>query len=188
MNGPLFDRRRLRLRPLAERRNKLEFPRDAVFPDRRPGPLSAASAALLGEAARRIRAARAAGRPVICAFGAHTIKNGLGPVLINLLEGGWLTHLATNGAGIIHDWEIAFQGRTSEDVRENVGRGEFGTWDETGRYIGLGLLVGAHDGLGYGESIGRLIEQQGLVVPAQDELAGSRCPVRRAARQGARRR
>jgi hypothetical protein len=170
MNTPQFDRRRLRLRPLSERKNRLAFPRDAVFPGRQPGELPAPSAAVLRETVARIRAAREAGRPVICAFGAHTIKNGLGPVLIRLVEEGWLTHLATNGAGIIHDWEIAFQGQTSEDVRENVGRGEFGTWDETGRYIGLGLLVGAYRGLGYGESIGRLIEEQGLEIPAAAEL------------------
>ena len=94
----------------------------------------------------RIRAARAAGRPVMCAFGAHTIKNGLGPVLMRLIEQGWITHLATNGAGIIHDWELAYQGRTSEDVRANMPHGEFGTWDETGRFINLALLVGAWRG------------------------------------------
>jgi hypothetical protein len=161
------------MRPLAERKNKLEFPRDAVFPGSAHGRLEGSAAEVLGQTASRIRAARAAGRPVICAFGAHAIKNGLGPVLIRLLEGGWLTHLATNGAGIIHDWEIAFQGRTSEDVRENVSRGQFGTWDETGRFIGLALLVGAYRGLGYGESVGRLIEEQALDMPGDDELAAA---------------
>ncbi len=171
MRAPLFDRKRIRLRPLGERANKLEFPRDAVFPGDPVRALEGRAAGILGQAVERIRAARAAGRPVICAFGAHTIKNGLGPVLIRLLEEGWLTHLATNGAGIIHDWEIAFQGRTSEDVRANVARGQFGTWDETGRYIGLALLAGAYAGLGYGESVGRLIEEQGLDLPPQEELA-----------------
>jgi hypothetical protein len=170
MNGPLFDRRRLRLRPLAERRNKVSFPRDAVSPDQQPRALGSDSAVIVHETAARVRAARAACRPVICAFGAHAIKNGLGPVLARLAQDGWITHLATNGAGIIHDWEIAFQGQTSEDVRENVGRGEFGTWEETGRFIGLGLLVGAWRGLGYGESIGRMIAEQGLEIPTGTEL------------------
>jgi hypothetical protein len=106
----------------------------------------------------------------MCAFGAHTIKNGLGPVLIRLMEKGWITHLATNGAGIIHDWELAYQGRTSEDVRANVGRGEFGTWEETGRYINLALLVGAWEGLGYGPSVGSLIATEGLTIPSAAEL------------------
>jgi hypothetical protein len=167
---PLFDRRKLLLKPLAERRNKVSFPADAVSPDAAPGPLGPSGSATLGETAERIRAARAAGRPIICAFGAHTIKNGLGPVLVRLVEGGWITHLATNGAGIIHDWELAFQGRTSEDVRANVQRGEFGTWEETGRYINLALLLGAWKGLGYGQSVGALIEEQGLEIPTTEEL------------------
>ena len=95
------------------------------------------------------------------------------PVLTALMEEGWVTHLATNGAGIIHDWEIAFQGKTSEDVRANVARGEFGTWEETGRFINLALVVGAHQGLGYGQSIGALIVDQGLMIPDPAELESS---------------
>jgi hypothetical protein len=104
------------------------------------------------------------------ATGAHAIKNGLGPVLIALMRDGWLSHLATNGAGIIHDWEIAFQGATSEDVRTNISIGEFGAWEETGRLLNLGLLVGAYRGLGYGASIGALIADEGLGIPARSEL------------------
>jgi hypothetical protein len=171
MTFPFFDRRKLRLKSLAERKNKVAFPADAVSPDTRPRELPPPEADTLRETAERIRAARRAGRPVVCAFGAHTIKNGLGPVLIRLIEKGWLTHLATNGAGIIHDWELAFQGRTSEDVRANVARGEFGTWEETGRSLNLALLVGAWRGVGYGQSIGALIEGQGLEIPSAHELS-----------------
>ena len=103
-------------------------------------------------------------------FGAHTIKNGMSPALIALMEEGWLTHLATNGAGIIHDWEFAFQGESSEDVRENVNKGQFGIWDETGFYINLALIVGAYEGLGYGESIGKMISREGLDIPEPDSL------------------
>ena len=170
MSAPSLDRRLLRLKPLSERKNKVIFPRDAVSPGAAPRDLGPAAEEVLREAAGRIGRARARGRPVICAFGAHTIKNGLGPVLVELIAGGWITHLATNGAGIIHDWEIAFQGRTSEDVRENVARGEFGTWEETGRWINLALLVGAWRGLGYGESVGALIHDEGLDVPAAGDL------------------
>jgi len=167
---PAFDRWAIRFKPLSDRKNKVLIPRDLVMPDAPGRQLPAAAAATLREAADRIRAARSEGRPVICAFGAHAIKNGLGPVLIALMSEGWLTHLATNGAGIIHDWEIAFQGRTSEDVRENVAHGEFGIWQETGQYINLGLLVGAYEGLGYGQSIGALIAQEGLAIPDRTEL------------------
>jgi len=167
-----LDRRKLRLKPLSERRNKVRFPEDAVDPSAQARPLPAKSAAVMPEVVQRVRAARAAGRPVMCAFGAHTIKNGLGPVLISLIRDGWVTHLATNGAGIIHDWELAYQGRTSEDVRENIRVGEFGTWDDTGRFINLALLVGAWQGLGYGQSVGALIANQGLDLPSAEVLAG----------------
>jgi hypothetical protein len=165
-----LDRRRLRFRPLAERKSRVVFPRDAVSPDADPRPLPPEGEALLDEAVDRIRAARAAGRPVMLATGAHAIKNGLGPVLISLMREGWLTHLATNGAGIIHDWELAFQGATSEDVRANVAVGEFGAWEETGRFLNLGLLVGAYRGLGYGASIGALIADEGLDIPGRSVL------------------
>ncbi len=169
MSHPSFDRRRLLLKPLAERSNKVRFPADAVSPDAEAA-LAPKAAQTLAETVARIKAARTAGSPVICAFGAHTIKNGLGPVLIRLIEKGWITHLATNGAGIIHDWELAYQGRTSEDVRANVARGEFGTWEETGRYINLALLVGAWKGMGYGQSVGAFIAGAGLDIPSAAAL------------------
>ena len=104
------------------------------------------------------------------AFGAHTIKNGLAPVLIDLIKQGWVTLLATNGAGIIHDWEFAFQGLSSEDVRANVDQGQFGIWEETGFYLNLALVVGAYEGLGYGESVGKMIEREGLDIPSREHL------------------
>jgi hypothetical protein len=170
MSFSLLDRRQLRLRPLSERKNKVQFPEDAVDPSATPRGLVPQAAAVLAEAVERVRTARKAGKPVMCAFGAHTIKNGLGPVLIRLIRDGWITHLATNGAGIIHDWELAYQGRTSEDVRENVSRGEFGTWEETGRFINIALLVGAWKGLGYGQSVGAFIANEGLELPSSKEL------------------
>ena len=97
-------------------------------------------------------------------FGAHTIKNGMAPTLIALMDEGWATHLSTNGAGIIHDWEFAFQGKSSEDVRENVEHGQFGIWQETGFYINLALIVGAYEELGYGESVGKMISKEGLQI------------------------
>jgi hypothetical protein len=104
------------------------------------------------------------------AFGAHTIKNGLAPVLIQLMEQGWVTLLATNGAGIIHDWEFAFQGLSSEDVRTNVNLGQFGIWEETGFNLNLALIVGAYEGVGYGEAVGKMITRDGLDIPDREEL------------------
>ena len=91
-------------------------------------------------------------------------------MLIRLREKGWVTLLATNGAGIIHDWEFAFQGLSSEDVRANVDQGQFGIWEETGLYLNLAIAVGAYEGLGYGESVGKMIEHEGLAIPSQAAL------------------
>lgn len=170
MPYPLLNRSRLRIHSLAERHNKVEIARDAVSPDSQPGKLSSAGRETMAECIEKVRAARAAGRPVMLAFGAHTIKNGLAPVLIKLIERKWVTLLATNGAGIIHDWEFAFQGLSSEDVRANVDQGQFGIWQETGFYLNLGIVVGAYEGLGYGEAIGKMIEREGLDIPSPVEL------------------
>src|SRR6185436_496853 len=86
--------------------------------------------AIVRDCAARIIAARQRGAAVMAIYGAHLIKNG-GQLLLNaMLDHQWLTHLATNGAGIIHDWEFAFLGRSTESVRDNVATGSFGTWDE----------------------------------------------------------
>jgi hypothetical protein len=170
MPYPQLDRKKLRIRPLSQRQNKVVIERDRVLPDAPPRPLAPAAQQIIGEAVQRIIAARAAGRPVMLTFGAHTIKNGLAPVLIRLIERGWVTHLATNGAGIIHDWEFAYQGRSSEDVRRYVAEGQFGMWDDTGFNINLALRVGAHEGRGYGESVGALIENEGLTIPDTAEF------------------
>lgn len=183
MAYPRLDRRQLRIKPLAARSNRVVIERDRVMPGTAPRRLDSRTAGLVAECAERVRAARKAGRPVMLTFGAHAIKNGLAPVLIRLMEGGWVTHLATNGAGIIHDWEFAFLGASSENVQANIERGEFGIWEETGLYLNLALAVGACEGLGYGESVGKLIQGEGLTVPdtrslekAALELAASSSP------------
>ncbi|MBW7997912.1 MAG: hypothetical protein FVQ81_15350 [Candidatus Glassbacteria bacterium] len=168
-----IDRRKLKFKPLAARENKVVAERDFICPGSSFQRLDEDKARLVSEAAERIRAARDGGCPVMMTFGAHTIKNGLGPVISSLAAQGWLTHLATNGAGIIHDWEFAYQGRSSEDVRAGVARGEFGNWRETGWWLNMALNVGAFRGLGYGESVGALIAGDGLELPGRDELAAA---------------
>lgn len=170
MPYPQLDRHALKIKPLTSRHNKLSVDRDLVAVDQPPAGLKAEPRAAIAEIAARVRAARQSDRPVVLAFGAHTIKNGLAPVLIRLMEKGWITHLATNGAGIIHDWEFAFLGASSEDVRAGVERGEFGIWQETGFFINLAIVVGAYEGLGYGEAVGALIEREGLQIPSETEL------------------
>ncbi len=169
MPYPSLNRSRLIMRPLSKRYNRVLVQRDFIA-STQPSSLDAAARRRVAECAARIRRARRRQRPVIMAFGAHTIKNGLGPLLIQLMQDGWLTHLATNGAGIIHDWEFAYQGASGEEVKKNVARGEFGNWEETGFYINLALNIGAYAGLGYGEAIGALIQRERLRVPARSHL------------------
>lgn len=170
MPYPKFDRSLLDIKRLSERKNKVFIERDHIPVHQQPRSLSDSARMLIATTAGRIRAARNDQRSVMLTFGAHTIKNGMAPTLIALMEEGWVTHLATNGAGIIHDWEFAFQGKSSEDVRENVARGQFGIWDETGFYINLALITGAYEGLGYGESVGKMISCEGLVIPEVSDL------------------
>jgi hypothetical protein len=165
-----LDRSRLRMYPLAERDHKLDFSAIAVHPDDPAPAASKKQGEQIARTAERIAAARGAGRPVILTYGAHLIKNGLSPVAIRLIEDGWITHVATNGAGSIHDWEFAFLGLSTEDVRANTGKGQFGTWEETGRHINLAVAAGGTDGLGYGQSVGRMIAEDGLYIPSRDKL------------------
>jgi len=165
MKYPVLNREELVFRSLNERENKVIFDRDKILSVQQPLNLSEASYQLIEKTFERIRLAREKKSSVMLTFGAHTIKNCMAPTLIELMKGGWLTHLATNGAGIIHDWEIAFQGKTSEDVRANVNRGQFGIWEETGFYINLAFIVGAYENLGYGESLGKMIALEGLQIP-----------------------
>ena len=170
MNHPIFDREQLLIRHLSERKNKVVFERDMISPLQKPQAMSEDANRLIEKTVERIRAAREKKSSVMLTFGAHTIKNCMAPTLIELMKEGWLTHLATNGAGIIHDWEIGFQGKTSEDVRENVERGQFGIWEESGFYINLALVVGAYENSGYGESVGKMIAREGLQIPETNAL------------------
>lgn len=182
-----FNRFQVKMEPLSARENKKNIERDHVPATGRPEGLSSEASKTIAEVAARARTARLNQRPVMITFGAHAIKNGLGPVFQALLERGWVTHLATNGAGIIHDWEFAFQGKSCEDVESMVREGKFGNWRETGFLINLALNVGAYEGLGYGESVGALIENEGLTIPWPEQLTreinveSSRNPERAAA-------
>ena len=165
MPYPKLDRNRLDVKRLADRKNKVYIEKDHIPVEQPPRDLSEKAFLLIDKTVSRIRKARELNRSVMLTFGAHTIKNGMAPTLIALIKKGWVTHLATNGAGIIHDWEFAYQGKSSEDVRENVNLGQFGIWDDTGFYINLAIVVGAFEGLGYGESVGKMIHLEGLNIP-----------------------
>lgn len=103
--------------------------------------------------------AKAKGRAIIWGFGGHVIKTGLAPILIDLMRRGFVTGLATNGSGIIHDFEIALAGWTSEDVDSALGSGAFGMAEETGRLLNQAIQRGAAEDCGVGESVGQMLAE-----------------------------
>lgn len=165
-----FNRDNLLIKKLAERTNKVFIEKDHVPVSQKPARLTERGQKLIEKTTNQIWEAKKEQRSRMLTFGAHTIKNGMAPTLIALIEEGWINHLATNGAGIIHDWEFAYLGESSEDVRKNVELGQFGIWEETGYYINLAIIVGAYEGLGYGESVGKMISKEGLQIPEVSTL------------------
>lgn len=98
-------------------------------------------------------------KPIIWGLGGHVIKVGLAPVLIDLMKRGYVAAIAMNGAAMIHDFEIALAGKTSEDVPAVLGQGRFGMAEETGRFINEAIAAGDRDGLGIGEAVGRFLAE-----------------------------
>lgn len=117
----------------------------------------------------RIITARKAGKPVIWSMGAHVIKNGLSRYIIELMKKGIITHVSGNGAVSIHDFELAFNGGTSEDVSKSIEDGSFGMWEETGRWMNEALQAGALKKIGYGESLAVYAEDNPQRFPYKDE-------------------
>ncbi len=166
-----LDLLRLRVLPLEQRRS-LTRVEDILIPPDSPAPaVSESVSAAVRECAAAVRRARERDAAVILMYGAHLLRNGAALILDELMRGGWITNIATNGAGTIHDWEYAWLGRSTESVEENVATGTFGSWDETGRNIHLALLAGALRGEGYGVALGRFIGEDGVSLPGADELA-----------------
>jgi hypothetical protein len=151
----LFDRRRVELWPLAQRGH------DLVVADCLPlGPSDPPfEHAELHDLVQRIVAARRQQRPVILMMGAHAIKLGLSRFLIDLIQRKWITLLATNGAGLVHDFELASFGGTSENVARWIQVGQFGLWQETSRLNEVARQAAAA-GEGLGEAAGRILACQ----------------------------
>jgi len=154
---PTFNRSQIELKSVAERGHDLVAanvkPLGSAFA-RYEHPEFAAFVSALVEA-------RQNDRPVIVMIGGHAIKLGLSRYLIDLMERGFISHLATNGAGIIHDFELAAWGGTSENVAKWIKRGQFGLWRESGRLNNL-IFQAANHGEGLGEGVGRAIEDERL--------------------------
>jgi hypothetical protein len=162
-----LDLSQLHVYPLAQRQSLTKV-EDILVPLEAPlRPLrDPAQANVIAECAAKIKKARDNGRSVMLIYGAHLLRNGAALVLDELMREGYLTHLATNGAGTIHDWEYAWFGASTESVEMNVAEGKFGTWHETALNIHVALMAGALDGLGYGRSLGKLIHEDSVTLPS----------------------
>jgi len=115
-----------------------------------------------------MKAAQQDGRAIIWGLGAHVIKTGLSPILIDLMERGFVSAIATNGAGIIHDFELALSGATSEDVDEALGPGRFGMAEETATVLNGAITDGVARGLGIGQAVGATLRE---MRPAHADLS-----------------
>jgi hypothetical protein len=154
----------VRTYPLASRKSQVtraDFGRPLPRGARVTELLDALPRILGGQALRGLAAdvlrARSLGKPILWGLGAHVIKVGLSPVLVDLMEKGLVTGLALNGAGVVHDFEVAVAGHTSEDVSAGLGSGEFGMARETGEEINRAIVEGDRDGLGLGAAVGRYL-------------------------------
>lgn len=107
--------------------------------------------------AEKITKAKQAGAPIIMFFGAHVVKCGMSRILIEMMKKGFVTHLASNGAGSIHDFELAYLGGTSEDVPTAIEDGSFGMWKQTGAWMNQAINAGYSQNMGYGQSLAQYI-------------------------------
>jgi hypothetical protein len=156
-----LDLSRLRTQPLENRRTLTRLEDLLIDPASAPAAVSELAEVAVAEAAVRIRKAREREASVILMYGAHLIRNGAARIVSELMAEGKITHLATNGAGTIHDWEFAWLGATCESVEENVATGTFGAWEETGRAIHTALREGIARSEGWGAALGRFIHEDG---------------------------
>ena len=169
----MFDRSRLRIKPLAERVNDLDARRwlaleEIAEPYAHPQ---------LAEVAERIVRARERGAARILMMGAHVQRAGVNRQIVDLAERGFIDHIAMNGAGVIHDYELARIGATTESVARYIAAGEFGLWRETGE-LNDWVREAAESGLGLGENAGRRIAESGYPYKELSVLAAAyRCNV-----------
>jgi len=171
---PLLNKKKLKTISIHERKSKVklqDFARPPIpgadlfsFLQSLPKMQAAADFLSLGQS---ILKARKIDKPIVWGLGAHVLKVGLNPVLIDLMERGWVSALAVNGALMIHDFEIALAGHTSEDVDNHLLSGTYGNTEETGIFINQALREGAALKMGIGEAVGRFLQQAHL--PHQDE-------------------
>jgi hypothetical protein len=175
-----FDLGAVRTYPLASRKSKANVA-DFAAPYRKGSGVGGLLASLPSFlAANDFKAivdamsdARRRGAAIIWGIGAHVVKTGLSPVLVDLMERGFVSALATNGAGVIHDFEIALAGSTSEDVDETLGPGRFGMAEETALLLNRAITEGVTRGLGLGQAVGRFLVEHNPAFARHSMLAAA---------------
>jgi hypothetical protein len=152
--------------PLKSRKSKVVIDELAVppkpkqsFSDFWAGLPAVLAARDLGDLVETIHAAHRNGRGILWGLGAHVIKVGLSPLIIQLMREGFISGLALNGAGIIHDFEMALVGQTSEEVEQVLGSGEFGFAEETGSLLNRAIREGAEREMGLGQAVGAFLDE-----------------------------
>ncbi len=149
-----FDRSQLKILPLNERIHDVDLDKTLLAVDGDIPSFSHPALPVLAEAV--VEARRKYNATVLMMYGAHVIRTGNSAFMIELMKRGLVTHFATNGAGSIHDFELAMIGHTCESVAKYISEGQFGLWKETG-LINDAIVQGAKDGIGWGEAVGRYI-------------------------------
>ena len=173
-----IDRTSLKTYPLASRKSKVDRA-DFAHPWRPQGTLEDFLEGLPNILAAKdfkavvsaIVKARKASKHVVIAMGAHVIKVGLNPIVVDMMERGVITAIAMNGAGIIHDLELALIGRTSEDVLEGLEQGAFGMAEESADFLNRAIAEAANEGSGLGQAVGRAIIKENLPFVKDSILA-----------------
>ena len=150
---PELDRSRIVIKPLAKRKHDLSV---ANILDLEPVICDHQA---LGDVASRIYAAKVCSSSVVLMMGAHVLRSGVQRYLIDLMERGYISCIAMNGAGMIHDYEFALVGATTESVEHYIRNGQFGLWQETGRINDI-VTAAARKRQGLGEAVGRTIEEE----------------------------
>lgn len=170
--------------PLASRKSKVHV-RDFAKPPRNNSSVVALIDSLprflaardLRDLLTAVRRARSQRKAILWGMGGHVIKVGLGPVLIDLMRRGFVSGIAMNGAALIHDFEIALAGQTSEDVEAALADGKFGMSEETGKYINEIAKLAARIRIGYGEAAGQFLTS-GILEPRHADSSVLVCAYR----------
>ncbi len=163
MPYPTFDRSRLQLKPLTQRVHDLDHDIFLNVDD----PIQELLSKDLDTLAHRIIQAKEANATVMMMIGAHVIRRGVNPFLIDLMQKGLISLISTNGACAIHDMEFAMIGQTTESVARYIQEGQFGLWEETGR-VNEAAVFARENGFGLGEAIGKMIHENPAEFPYKE--------------------